>query len=60
MNCGARRIISPTSPAGIGVVPVSASTMRTCTSEIGMPIEPILLVPFTGLTQHAIMPSVSE
>jgi hypothetical protein len=42
------------------VVPVSASTMRNCTSEIGTPIEPILLVPFTGLTQHAIMPSVSE
>ena len=60
MNCGARRIISPTSPVGIGVVPVSASTIRTCTSGIGIPIDPILLGPFTGLTQHAIIPSVSE
>ena len=38
----------------------SASTIWTSTSGSGMPIEPILFGPFTGLTQHAIMPSVSE
>ncbi len=60
MYCGARRIISPISPGGISSTPFSASTMRTSTSGSGMPIEPILLVPCTGLTQHAIIPSVSE
>ncbi len=40
--------------------PSSASTMRTSTSGSGRPIEPIFFVPCTGLTQHAIMPSVSE
>ena len=60
MYCGACRISSPTSPVGIAVVPVSESTMRIRTSEMGIPIEPGLLVPFTGFTQHAIMPSVSE
>ena len=55
MCCGARRISSPTSPAGISRSPSSASTMRTSTSGSGMPIDPILFVPCTGLTQHAII-----
>ena len=33
----------------------SASTMRTSTSGSGRPIDPILFVPCTGLTQHAII-----
>ena len=52
ISCGAERMISPTSPAGITRVPSSPSKMRTWTSGSGMPTEPILFGPFTGLMQQ--------
>ena len=60
ISCGAAIVISPTSPAGITRVPSSPSTMRTSTSGSGMPTDPILFAPCTGLTQSAIIASVSE
>jgi hypothetical protein len=41
-------------------VPVSGSTIRISTSGRGMPTEPSLFGPFTGLTAHASIASVSE
>ena len=52
--------ISPTSPAGITRVPSSPSKMRTWTSGSGMPTEPSLFGPFTGLMHSAIIASVNE
>ena len=58
MSCGAR-IRIPTSPVG-RAAPLSGSVMRISTSGRGMPTEPILLGPSTGLTAQASMASVSE
>ena len=58
MSWGAAIAISPTSLTGISRVPCSASKILTATSGSGIPTDPILFSPFTGLTHSAIIDSV--